>query len=226
MRRHWPVLPRLRDVLLLPGRYIRWKIIAPYALLTILIAATGTYIATRLVTGSLEERFENQLAEAARVTSDSVVRRERQHLEVVRGVALTEGVAAATEAGSSSSLASLVEPLAANNRTELVEVLDGRGQRLLGVYLASPESLQYGPISDAADRGSWTMVRNVLEGRNDGLGDKFAQIVQTTYGYAIYTAGPCPRPKASPWPTSPSTTSTAGRWRRASRAEAAAKRRT
>src|SRR3990172_7547003 len=112
MRRHWLVLPRLRGILLLPGRHIRWKIIAPYALLTILIAATGTYIATRLVTGSLEERFENQLAEAARVTSDSVVRRERQHLEVVRGVALTEGVAAATGAGNSSGLASLVEPLA------------------------------------------------------------------------------------------------------------------
>jgi putative nucleotidyltransferase with HDIG domain len=185
-----PVLRRLGGFLLLPGRHIRWKIIAPYALLTVVIAAAGTYVATRLVTGSLEDRFDNQLAEAARVTSDSVVRRERQHLEVVRAVALTEGVASATEAGSTTALASLVEPLAANNRAELVEVLDARGQRLLGIRLASPDSLQYGPISDARDRASWTIVRSVLDGREDARGDKFAQIVQTGYGYALYTAGP------------------------------------
>jgi hypothetical protein len=73
--------------LLYPVRHIRWKIIAPYVFLTLVLAAAGTYVATRLVTDSLEERFNNQLAEAARVASDSVVRRERQHLAVVRNIA-------------------------------------------------------------------------------------------------------------------------------------------
>ena len=75
----------LRERLLAPARQIRWKIIAPYVILTLVLAAGGTFLATRMVTGSLEERFENQLAEAARVTSDAVVRREREHLELVRG---------------------------------------------------------------------------------------------------------------------------------------------
>jgi len=178
------------DILSWPARHIRWKIIAPYALLTIVLAAAGTYIATRLVAGSLEERFNNQLAEAARVASDSVVRRERQHLEVVRGVAFTEGVPGATVSGSTTELALLIQPLAANNGAELVEVLNARGERVFGARLADPEALRYVSLSDADDRASWSIVSNVLDGRSDTLGDKFAQIVQTTEGYALYTAGP------------------------------------
>ena len=80
-------------VLRYPARHIRWKIIAPYAVLSLILAIAGTVLVTKLVVGSLEERFNNQLAEAARVTADSFVRRERQHLEVVRGIAFTEGSA-------------------------------------------------------------------------------------------------------------------------------------
>ncbi len=174
---------------ILPG-HIRWKIIAPYVVLVAILAGAETYLATRIVTGSLEERFENQLAEAARVTSDSVVRRERQHLEVVRGISFTEGVATATNAGRESVLKRLVEPLAANNQAELVEVLDGQGERVFGILLANRQSFEYEPLGDAEDRASWPLVASVLEGQKDSLGDKFAQIVQTRYGYALYTAGP------------------------------------
>jgi HAMP domain-containing protein len=180
----------VRNALLYPTRHVRWKIIAPYVLLTLFLAAAGTFVATRLVTGSLEDRFNNQLAEAARVTSDSVVRRERQHLEVVRGIAFTDGVAAAIQARNTEGLALLVEPLAANHKTELVEVLDAGGQSLLGIRLAEPTSLQYGPLSDTGGRTSWSIVQSVLNGKSDALGDKFAQIVQTADGYALYTAGP------------------------------------
>jgi putative nucleotidyltransferase with HDIG domain len=173
-----------------PTRHIRWKIIAPYVVLTAVIAAAGTFMATRLVTGSLQERFENQLAEAGRVTSDSVVRRERQHLEVVRGISFTDGVAGATEAADDDKLNSLVLPLAANNQTELVEVLDVRGERVYGAHLADIEALQYEPIVNDANRSAWPAVQSVIAQDQDGLGDKYAQIVQTEYGYALYTAGP------------------------------------
>jgi HAMP domain-containing protein len=173
-----------------PLRHIRWKIIAPYAVLVVILAGAGTSIATGLVTGSLEERFKNQLAEAARVTSDAVVRRERQHLEVVRGISFTQGVAAATEERDAKHLSDLVMPLAANNRAELVEVLDTRGQRVLGLRLTSPQALTYQPLADLGDRTSWDIVGSVLSGESDALGDKFAQIVETQQGYALYTSGP------------------------------------
>ncbi len=188
--RRAPSMTGLWSILSWPARHIRWKIIAPYALLTIVLAAAGTFIATRLVAGSLEERFNNQLAEAARVASDSVVRRERQHLEVARAVSFTQGVPAATESGAETKLAALIEPLAANKGAELVEVLNARGERVFGARLADPEALSYVSLSDAEDRASWSIVSSVLDGQSDALGDKFAQIVQTAQGYALYTSGP------------------------------------
>ena len=71
-------------LLLWPFRHIRWNIIFPYAFLTVLLAVIGSYLATQLVTGSLEERLDNQLAEASRGVSDKVVRKEREHLEARR----------------------------------------------------------------------------------------------------------------------------------------------
>lgn len=176
--------------LLYPARHIRWKIIAPYLGLTIVLAAAGTYTATRLVTGPLEERFDNQLAEAARVTSDSIVRRERAHLEVVRAIAFTEGVASATRTESAARLRALIEPIAANKRAELVEVLDANGQRVLGIQLADPQSLEYERLDDPNDRATWPIAQSVLASNEDALGDKFAQIGQSPDGYALYTAGP------------------------------------
>jgi len=61
-----------------PFRHIRWKIVLPYAFLTVVLAVISSYLATALVTGSLEERFDNQLAEAGRGVSDKVVRKERE----------------------------------------------------------------------------------------------------------------------------------------------------
>jgi putative nucleotidyltransferase with HDIG domain len=176
--------------ILYPARHIRWKIIAPYAILVVLLAGAGTYIATSLVTGSLEERFENQLAEASRVTSDAVVRRERQHLAVVRSAAFTEGTAEAVKSGDGAALERLLEPLAANDRTELLEVLDARGQRVYGARLADDETLTYESLAGETDRSSWAAVESVLSQREDELGDKFAQIAQTDLGYTLYTSGP------------------------------------
>ncbi len=181
----------MRRVLRYPARHIRWKIIAPYIVLSALIAAGGTYMVTRLVVGSLEERFNNQLAEAARVTADSFVRRERKHLEVVRGVAYTDGVAAATAAGDVRALAALVQPVAANARAERVEVVDARGARVYGAQMGGDGSGQYAALADdATARASWPMVQRVLAGGQDALGDKFAQIAETEDGYYLYTAGP------------------------------------
>ncbi len=200
------MLAWVRARLLTPARQIRWKIIAPYAILTLALAAGGTFIATRMVTGTLEERFENQLAEAARVTSDAVIRREREHLELVRGIAFTEGVPAAIRYQNESALARLVEPLAANGRAELVEVLDLDGQRVFGLRLVDAEALEYqafaaDDVGDRStgdrdrstgdrDRSTWSVVDRVLSETVDALGDKYAQIASTEEGYALYTSGP------------------------------------
>ncbi len=191
------LLRGLRRALRYPGRHIRWKIIAPYIVLSALIAVSGTYLVTRLVVGSLEERFNNQLAEAARVTADSFVRRERTHLGVVRGVAFTEGVVEATEKRNDWALADLANPIAANARAERVEVLDASGSRIYGAEMQGDGGPGYASLTDdASTRSSWPIVQSVLSSEEDALGDKFAQVVQTADGYFLYTAGPIRRDSA------------------------------
>ena len=53
---------------------IRFKVIIPYLLLTILVAITGAYVVTSLVSNSLSERLNNQLIEAGRIVSDDFAR--------------------------------------------------------------------------------------------------------------------------------------------------------
>src|SRR3989337_1112773 len=117
-----------------PFRHIRWKIVLPYALLTVLLAAVGSYVATHLVTGSLSERFDNQLAEAGRVVADAVVRKEREHLATVRAVAFTEGVPEAVQAADQAPLAHLLGPLAGNPKVERLGALEPAGPGRQALY--------------------------------------------------------------------------------------------
>jgi putative nucleotidyltransferase with HDIG domain len=173
-----------------PLSHIRWKIILPYVLLTAILALVGSYVATNLVTGSLTERFDNQLAEAGRVMSDSVVEKEREHLESVRTIAFTTGVATAVSAGDSAALDTLVRPIAANRGVERVEILDVSGRRLEAMRLANRQTLDYQPLTDTDQPSTWPLVQSVLQSESDQLGDKQAQIVDTAEGYILYTAGP------------------------------------
>ena len=171
------LLRRISGLSAWPLHRIRWKIVLPYAFLTVVLAAGGAYLATQVTTGSLEERFDNQLAEAGRVAADAVVRTERKHLETVRAVAFTEGVAEAARASDQARLDSLVEPIVRNDAVERLEILDGSGQRLKTYSLSDSNSLAYEEISDEDDPGSWPLVQNVIVGEVDALGDKYAQVV-------------------------------------------------
>ncbi len=181
----WP-----QRLLTWPLRHIRWKIVLPYAFLTMVLAAAGSYLATSIVTGSLEERFDNQLAEAGRVVADAVVRKEREHLETVRAVAFTQGVADAVQARDAGRLDDLVGPIAGNAAVERLEVLNGEGQRLKTLWLADEEALFYRELSDDDNPATWPLVQRVLQGEVDELGDKYAQVVETSDGFVLYTAGP------------------------------------
>ena len=77
---------------------IRFKVIFPYLLLTLIVAVTGAYVVTRLVSNSLSERLSNQLLEAGRVVSDTMARQEMKHLEAARIVAFTRGLGEALSA--------------------------------------------------------------------------------------------------------------------------------
>jgi signal transduction histidine kinase len=167
---------------------LRAKLIVPYVLLTLLIALVGVYVITRLVTSTFQERFVNQLFEAARVTSDSVVRRERTQLENLRLIAFTQGVPEALQAGDVDQLEALILPLALNNELEAVTIVDPNGVELLTLV----EDLGTGQYvsTQGADYSEYDFVQAVLEGRVDEFGDKYADVMPTTFGPFLFTSSP------------------------------------
>jgi signal transduction histidine kinase len=139
---------------------IRFKVILPYLLLTLLVAVTGVYVVTRLVASSLSERLTNQLLEAGRVVSDGIARQEIRHVEVGRVVAYTRGVAEAVNTGNKSSIYRLVRPLAAGLDAENLIILDRQGNELLQTIRRQDGTLR--DVTASSGVGNWSFVQPLL----------------------------------------------------------------
>ena len=113
---------------------IRIKVILPYLLLTLVVAVTGAYVVTRLVSTSLSERLNNQLFEAGRVVSDSFARQERQQIDASLNVIYTRGVAEALVDADRAELASIVTPTAKANTLENLLIVNMQGQEMLHLH--------------------------------------------------------------------------------------------
>jgi len=172
----------------LPGRHLRWKIVLPYAFLALILGCAATYLATGVITSSLRERSDNQLVESARVSSDTLARLERKHLETVRAIIFSDGVPAAIDARDSTHLGALVEGIAANDGVQYLQVLDTSGQRLKAIQLTAPKTVEYGDMTDFDTPGTWSPVQQAIATAPNG-GGKATEIVQTAGGPVLYTAG-------------------------------------
>ena len=120
---------------------IRFKVILPYLLLTLLVAVTGAYVVTRLVANSLEERLANQLLEAGRVVSDSMARQEIDQVQSARVVAFTRGMGEALQDEDTETIGLLAKPAASGLNVESLIVYDGQGLELLHVIKQTNGSL-------------------------------------------------------------------------------------
>jgi signal transduction histidine kinase len=167
---------------------LRAKLIVPYVILTLVIAMVGVYVVTRLVTSSIRERFVNQAFEASRVAGDGIVRKEREHLENLRLMAYTEGVPEAVLEHNADGLKSLLLPLVLNNGVEALTVIDLAGTEILTLAIDPPTGIYR--ESSGGDFSAYNLVAQVLVGQVDTLGDKYADILETTYGAYLFTSTP------------------------------------
>jgi len=171
---------------------IRTKIVLPYIILTLAVAVVGTFVVTQLVAGSLKERFVNQLVDSGRVVSDSVVQKEREHLEVLRAMAFTEGVNDAVASKDIHTLNELLVPVAVNHKVHRAEVTDDLGRELLSFrhHKGSDDVRDY-TLTTGADLSTWPIVGPILAGQLDQYGDKFVMLLkEEPSGYVFYTGGP------------------------------------
>jgi signal transduction histidine kinase len=168
---------------------IRFKVILPYLLLTLIVAVTGAYVVTRLVSGSLSERLTNQLVEAGRVVSDTMARQEIKHLEAARIIAYTRGLGAAVQAGELDQVTTLAKPAAGGLNVESLMVFDAQGREALHLIKQSN-----GTIMDVSQRGrssTLTMVPELLTENNpDSLPKRELALDPVDGGYYYFTTVP------------------------------------
>jgi signal transduction histidine kinase len=148
----------------------------------------GVFIITRLVTSSVRERFTNQLLESSRVSADGIVGVESAHLETLRLMSFTQGVAEAVSQNNVDALETLLYPLVLNQDIELLTVTNDNGTELMSL-VKDPNTGQVA-TSDGADLSGLELVRLPLFNYADEIGDKFSALEQTIYGSYLLTSTP------------------------------------
>jgi len=168
---------------------IRYKIILPYLILTIVVAGLGIYVVTRLVVGSLDDLLTNALLEAGRVVSDGIVNREIEHLESARAVAFTVGLAEALQDGDRERVVALAQPVAVLQGLECFIVADASGQEVLHMLQQGDRTFEF--VEGRFDTSGLWMVRSLLEDGDPNGMPKRGLVVHAVDGrYYYFTALP------------------------------------
>jgi signal transduction histidine kinase len=167
---------------------LRSKLIIPYALLSVLLALTGVYVVTRLVTNSLHERIANQLYEASRVASDGIVRQEQKNLENLRLMVFSQGVPEALAEQNVEALETLLLPLMLNNKVDFAAAVDASGLEIRTWILDQSGDIYL--VTEGHDFSANPLISNILQGITDSSGDKYAGIIQPNIGPVLATSAP------------------------------------
>ena len=178
---------------LLSNRWLslRTKIILPYMLLALLLAAGATFIASRVVFDSIEERFVNQLIDAGKTSSEWMVQEENRLLQTQRTIAHTSGLVEKIQAQDAEKIRELTLPVTINSQEEAVEILTAKGVTLLSMRHRTGGKIEEYEFSRGDESfAALPLVTNVLQGHSDSRGDKFAALVRIPQGEFLYVSGP------------------------------------
>jgi class 3 adenylate cyclase len=183
---------RIGDWLLAPlglfRRHIAGKIVIPYLLLIFVLALLATHTTMNLISGSLEERFQEELAGAGVSANEAMVKLESNNLALLRQMAFTVGVGEAVTDRDARSIERLLAPIAGNARVPYTDVFGADGSHLLA--LRSPDLGTDAQSRIDPNARAWAPVQSVRLGKHDQLGDKYTDVVFAPWGPLLVTAGP------------------------------------
>lgn len=168
---------------------LQFKLIFPYVILTLILAAIGIFIITRLVFDSDRELFSNSVLNASKVTNDSIVRYEKVQLEKLRFLIFTNGMAQAMYDRNAEQVKTLMAPIFTNSSIDLITAVDLDGKEILtfGRELEDKAVLHE---QTGGDFSGFSIVQKVLKGETDEQGDKFVDILQLKQGTILFTSAP------------------------------------
>ena len=165
---------------------LRVKLILPYFFLTFVLALSGIFLVSTLVSKSMEERFYSQLLSSAETAGESFNYWEVDQLSTLRSIMYTKGVGQAVVENDEQGLYQILLPLKMNSNVYAVEVLDSKGNELLGIRGKKNEAR-----SGVASFSDVFEVDQVVKGVIDKGNDKNAFIHQNADGKRVfYTIGP------------------------------------
>lgn len=171
---------------------LRAKITLPYLILSLVMAAAAAYLITQLVVDNVEERFNKQLFEAGKISSELIVTYEERLLESLRLLANVEGVPEALQANAPKELRSLTLGIIANSQMEAVEFLDLNGNHVLSIHHrqgGNPEDHTFSTGGQSM-YSTLDLTLKTIAQTTDSKGDKFADLVWTDTGEYLYVSGP------------------------------------
>ena len=169
-------------------RGLQSKLILPYLILTLILAAIGIFIITVLVVDSEQERFTNNLLEASRVVNDGIANHEKNQLERLRFLIFADGMAQAMFDKNADQIISFVRPILTNSRVNIISALDTQGLEIV-TYGREPGATQY-HRQEGTNFSGLTVVDNVLTAVEDAQGDKYAQFIKLEQGPVLFTSAP------------------------------------
>ena len=168
---------------------IRFKVILPYLLLTLIVAVTGAYVVTRLVSGTLTERLANQLLEAGRVVSDTMARQEMKHLDSARLAAFTRGLGDALRDGDREQLIALATPVVGGSNVDCMVIFTAEGNETFHLIKQPDGSLM--DVSRQGQASTFPIVGELLTENNpDSLPKRELGIEPVDRRYYYFTAIP------------------------------------
>ena len=171
---------------------IRVKITLPYLVLAFAILTGAAYILMRVIFDTVEERFNNQLIEASKLTSEWIVREETRLLKSLRLFIYLEGIPEAVKSGDSADLRSKAFALLVSQQEEEVLFFDKSGQLLLSAHHLPGSPVEEFNFSVGGGElfASYPLIQQVLRCEIDTRGDKYAGLVQQPDKSTLFVAGP------------------------------------
>ncbi|MBN1483494.1 MAG: HAMP domain-containing protein [Chloroflexia bacterium] len=170
---------------------LRFKVIAPYLVLALLLAVAASYFLAQVFAERLYERLLNQLWQAGHYATDEVVYVERELLTSLRAIAYTQGVSEALQQQDQQRLSDLACPIALNAGLDLVHIVTLDGTAVLSLRRdTTSESPGLYYEESGFYTGDWPVCQQVVAGHVDDIGDKFADLVHTPWGWTFYISGP------------------------------------
>jgi signal transduction histidine kinase/HAMP domain-containing protein len=179
---------------------LRYQIIGPFLLLTVIVAVVGSLAVFSQVAGSLQNRFDNQLASVTRTANDTLLHQEDGNLQFLREVAFAQrnekthapSVADALARQDVTGLKQALDPFfrVSASRSDVgidrLIAFDTRGQTVSD-FESPPGGYSDTYVThESLDLSGVWFTQRVLSGAADSRGDKYAGLIK--FGDTLYFA--------------------------------------